>query len=89
MIEMLVMLLLLIVFGWVALHVLGALFSVIGWLIGAFATVLGGLLMLVVLLPLGAVLGLVLLPLLGLVLLPLLVVGVLLWWGLRTASASG
>ena len=45
------LLLLLIVFGWIAVQVLGVLFSVLGWLIGVVATVIGGLLLLLVLLP--------------------------------------
>ncbi|WP_293370874.1 hypothetical protein [Nevskia sp.] len=92
MIEALLVLLLLVFFGWLLIAVIGAFFSVLGWLICGFFGLLGGLLMLVLMIPIALVVALVVLPVIGLVmlpaLLPLLLVAAVVWWLLKPSRRA-
>lgn len=92
MIEALLVLLLLVFFGWLLVAVIGAAFSLLGWLVCGVLSVVGGLLLLALLVPILLVAALVLVPVIGLAMLPmalpLLLVAALVWWLLKPSRRA-
>lgn len=92
MIEALLILLLLMVFGWLAIAVLGGLFSILGWLLCGLVSLISSLVVVLIAVPVIAVVGLLVLPLIGLALLPfslpLLIAVLVVWWALRRSGRA-
>jgi hypothetical protein len=86
-IEAIVLLLLIFAGGWLVLATLGFLLKMMVWLFVGLFSLLGGVVFLVVMLPLALLLGVVLLPLLILgllpVVMPMLLLAAVVWWLVR------